>query len=97
MSDSLRSPPALKRTVCPETIPEQIVWWAITWTYPLWWMGGLYIVGSILGWLLLALLLVKILAQDESTPLKDRISISWVIWLWIIGMVSMEVSLLAGC
>jgi hypothetical protein len=96
MSDSLRSPPALKRTVCPETIPEQLVWWAITWTYPLWLVGGLYIVGSILGWLLLALLLVKILAQDDSTPPKDRISISWVIWLWMIGMVSMEVSLLAG-
>lgn len=101
MSNSLQSAHALNKKrpsdkICPENIPEHIIWWAITWTYPLWLMGGLYIVGSILGWVLLALLLVKILAQDASTPTKDRISISWVIWLWIIGMVTMEVALLAG-
>ena len=101
MSDSLQSAhaPNEKRPsdkICPENIPEHIVWLAITWTYPLWLIGGLYIVGSILGWVLLALLLVKILAQDASTPKTDRISISWVIWFWIIGMVTMEVALLAG-
>jgi hypothetical protein len=101
MSDSLGLPPLLKGNhlvarVCPETIPEHIVWWAITWTYPLWLLGGLYIVGSILGWLLLALLLVKILAQDAGTPPQQRISISWVIWLWIIGMLTMQVALLVG-
>jgi ABC-type multidrug transport system fused ATPase/permease subunit len=101
MSDSPGLPPPRKGKslfvdVCPETIPEHIVWWAITWTYPLWLMGGLYIVGSVLGWLLLALLLVKILAQDAATPPHQRISISWVIWLWILGMLIMQVALLVG-
>jgi hypothetical protein len=101
MSDCLPSgvEPKGKRTpiiIRPQNVPEHVVWWAITWTYPLWLIGGLYIVGSILGWVLLALLVVKILAQDDSTPQKDRITISWVTWLWMIGMVIMEVSLLAG-
>lgn len=101
MSDLLRSAsdPNEKRRpekICPGNISEHIIWWAVTWTYPLWLMGGLYIVGSILGWVLLGLLLVKILAQDDSTLPNDKISISWVIWFWIIGMVTMGVALLVG-
>ncbi|AFY27563.1 hypothetical protein [Cyanobium gracile] len=80
----------------PENVPERIIWWAIVWTYPLWIIGGLYIVGSLLGWVLLLLLLIKILAQDRATPPEARIRISWVIWSWIIGMVIMEVALLVG-
>ena len=101
MSEALASPPPRKasrpsRNVSPETIPEVLVWWAILWVYPLWLMGGLYIVGSILGWILFCLLLVKILAQDAYTPLPQRIRISWVIWLWIAGMLAMEIALLVG-
>lgn len=82
--------------VRPETIPEWIVWWAMTWIYPLWFLGGLYIVGSILGWVLCCLLLVKILAQDASTSAQQRIRFSWVIWFWIVGMLAMEIALLVG-
>ena len=101
MNDSLGSHLALRQcnpvvNVSPDTIPEHIVSWAITWTYPLWFLGGLYLVGSILGWLLFALLLVKILAQDACTPPEHRISFPWVIWIWIVGMATMEVALLVG-
>lgn len=98
MRDGMRSSHALDDhgKIQPENVPERIIWWAIVWTYPLWIIGGLYIVGSLLGWVLLLLLLIKILAQDRATPPEARIRISWVIWSWIIGMVIMEVALLVG-
>lgn len=101
MSEPVGSPPPQKgsrsyRSLRPETIPEHLVWWAIILVYPLWLIGGLYIVGSMLGWVFLCLLVVKILAQDDGTPLPQRIRISWVTWLWIAGMLAMEIALLVG-
>ena len=65
-------------------------------TYPVWLIGGLYVVGSVLGWLLLGCLIVMILARMDHPDEYDEIVISPVIWLWIIGMIFMEVALIAG-
>lgn len=83
-------------SIRPQNMAERVIWWAITWTYPIWLVGGLYIVGSVVGWLLLLFLLVRVLAQDETTPESERVRVSWVIWLWIAGMAVMEVALIAG-
>ncbi|QLE43827.1 O-antigen ligase domain-containing protein [Nostoc sp. C052] len=80
----------------PENIPEKVVFWAISNTYFFWVVGGLYIVGSFVGWVLLLFLLIKILAQTKNTPPDEKISISWVLWLWVIGMLLMEVALIVG-
>ncbi|MCP9849442.1 O-antigen ligase domain-containing protein [Cyanobium sp. Morenito 9A2] len=80
----------------PENWPERLVWWSIVSTYPIWLIGGLYVVGSILGWLLLVCLVIKILARMDDPVENEKISISPVIWIWIIGMLLMEVALLAG-
>lgn len=82
--------------VKPENWPERLVWWSIVWTYPIWLVGGLYVVGSVLGWLLLVCLIIKILAHMDYPDENDPISISPVIWIWIFGMLMMEVSLLIG-
>ncbi len=84
------------KDIQPENIPEKVVWWAIANTYFIWVVGGLYVVGSVVCWLLLLFLLIKILAQTKDTPPQEKISISWVIWVWIIGMLFMEVALIAG-
>lgn len=76
--------------------PERLVWWSIICTYPIWLFGGLYVVGSILCWLLLCCLLIKILARIDHPEENEKISISPVIWLWIIGMLIMQVALIAG-
>jgi hypothetical protein len=88
--------PEVTDDVQPENIPEYLIWWVIIWTYPLWMIGGLYIVGSVLGWLFLLFLLIKVLAQDADTPADQRLTLSWVLWIWIAGMLLMEVALLAG-
>lgn len=87
-----RNPAEIK----PDNWPERMVWWSIICTYPIWIMGGLYVVGSVLGWLLLGCLIVMILANRDHPDEYDQISISPVIWLWIIGMILMEVALIAG-
>jgi hypothetical protein len=80
----------------PQNVPERLVWWSIILTYPIWIIGGLYVVGSVLCWLLLVCLLIKILARMDHPEENEEISISPVIWLWIIGMIIMQVSLIAG-
>jgi hypothetical protein len=80
----------------PQNVPERLVWWSIILTYPIWIVGGLYVVGSVLCWLLLVCLLIKILARMDHPEENEEISISPVIWLWIIGMIIMQVALIAG-
>ncbi len=80
----------------PRNWPERLVWWSIVCTYPIWIFGGLYVVGSILCWLLLLCLLIKILAYIDHPEKNEKISISPVIWIWIIGMLIMQVALIAG-
>jgi hypothetical protein len=80
----------------PENVPEKVVWWAIANTYFIWVFGGLYVVGSVLCWILLIFLVIKILAQTQDTPESEKISISWPLWIWVIGMIAMEVALIAG-
>lgn len=87
-----REPPDLQ----PENWPERLVWWSIVCTYPVWVIGGLYVVGSVLGWLLLGCLIVMILVQMDHPDEFEKIVISPVIWLWVIGMLLMEVALIAG-
>lgn len=86
----------LEHDIQPENVPEKVVWWAIANTYFIWVFGGLYVVGSVLCWVLLVFLLIKILAQTKDTPPEEKISIPWSIWVWIAGMLAMEVALVAG-
>ena len=80
----------------PENWPERLIWFSIVFTYPIWIVGGLYVVGSVLGWLLLACLLIKMLARLDWPEEDEAITISPVIWLWVIGMLVMEVALIMG-
>lgn len=84
------------RSLMPANVPERVVFWMITWTYGIWLIGGLYIVGSVLCWLLFAFLLIRVLAQDASTPEQEKVRVSWVIWVWIVCMLVQQVALIAG-
>lgn len=80
----------------PQNVPERLVWWSIIFSYWLWLIGALYIVGSILGWILVILLIIKRLAQVEDTPISERITIHPVIWLWVVGVLVLQISLVMG-
>ena len=75
----------------PPNATEQLVAQTIKWTWALWLVGGLYIVGPVLGWVLagmtgLALYLDRVKAR----------SIPFAIWVWIGGMGAMLVILWVG-
>ncbi len=80
----------------PANVPERLIWWSIVLTFPIWLVGGLYVVGSVLGWLLLACLIILLLARRDNPEEYEPITISPVILLWVVGMVVMEVALVIG-
>ncbi len=80
----------------PENFPERVLWYSLLGTYGFFLIGGLYIVGSLLGWILLACLLRKLWHQTDETPEAEKIHIPLAIWVWIAGMVAMEITLIIG-
>jgi hypothetical protein len=80
----------------PQNWPERLIWWTLVMTYPIWLVGGLYVVGSVLGWVLVACLVIQWLAAYDDPAAGQPIRVSPVIVLWILGMLVMEVALLAG-
>ncbi|CAN1211943.1 Capsular biosynthesis protein [Tumidithrix helvetica PCC 7403] len=80
----------------PYNFEEHLVWYAIICTYGFYLIGGLYIVGSVLGWILLYRLFLHWWEQSESTPPEQAIAIPIGIWVWIAGMLAMSIALIAG-
>ena len=80
----------------PINFPERIIWYSIIGTYGFYLIGGLYIVGSVIGWILLIYLGKKLWNQTQATPPDERITIPLTTWIWIGGMLVMELALIAG-
>jgi len=78
-------------------IEEQLVLYSLALTYPVYLLGGLYVLGSVIGWLLLFIFCFKIyligLKPGEIHPL---VRVSPVVWLWVLGMLGMLVALLVA-
>ena len=68
----------------------------MTWAYVWFLTGATYIVGSVVAWILFAYFILKLWLQDEDTPESEKIVIPWITWVWIIGMLMMEVALIMG-
>ncbi len=80
----------------PENFAERVVWWGIVGMYGYFAIGGVYVVGSVIGWLLIGNLIHLLLLQTEDTPTDQRISVPWITWIWLVGMVMEEVALIMG-
>ena len=85
-----------KTTIQPENFPERVVWYCIIWTYGFYLIGATYIVGSVVGWILTIYLLFKVWIQTEETPADEKIVVTFVTWVWILGMLGMEIALIMG-
>ena len=84
------------KDIQPQNFPERVVWYTMIWTYFFYLLGATYIVGSVVGWILFFYLLLKRWMEDENTPESEKIVIPWITWVWIIGMLMMEVALIIG-
>ncbi|WP_052128454.1 capsular biosynthesis protein [Neosynechococcus sphagnicola] len=83
-------------TIQPKNFPERMVWYSIIWTYGFYLIGATYIVGSVLSWILTLYLLFKVWVQTEDTPAEEKIVVPCITWVWILGMLAMEVALIIG-
>lgn len=81
----------------PQNFPESLVWYSIITTYGLYLIGGLYLVGPAIAWILLVYLCKQLLEQQtSSTPPAEKIVIPWPVWVWIVGMLIELVALFMG-
>ncbi len=80
----------------PQNFEEKVIWWTLISTYGFFLIGGLYVVGSIVGWILVGYWIKRLYQQNETTPVEQRIQIPWAVWVWIAGMLVMQVALVMG-
>lgn len=74
------------------TIEEKLIWFALIMTFPCYLLGCLYILGSVLGWLLFSLALLR--AYVEGDNIFRQVPAA--IWFWVLGMIAMLVALLVA-
>ena len=82
--------------VHPENLEERLIWYAITGTWAFYVVGGLYILAPALGWILVAWAAFKAYVQSPRTPPAERVRIPFSVKVWIAGMVTMEIALIAA-
>ncbi len=80
----------------PENFPERLVWYTLVGTYAIYFIGGLYITGSILGWILFIYLYRTLWTQSQTSSLKTRIAIPQIMWIWLAGIFVIELTLVAS-
>lgn len=68
----------------------------MTGTYGLYAIGGLYIAAPAIAWILFFHLCKKLYLQTDRTPVAERITIPWGVWVWAIAMLVMELALIMG-
>jgi len=80
----------------PQNFPERAIWLSILGTYGFYAIGGLYILGPVLAWVLCGYLGFKLWRQNDRTPPEERIRIPWGVRVWIASMLIMELALVIG-
>ena len=80
----------------PQNLPEKLIWWYIICTYPIYYLGGQYLLAPLLGYFLALCLFKQWWNQTPVTPLEDKIIIPVAVWFWIIGVLVIEIALIIG-
>lgn len=85
-----------KIPIKPQNLPETLVWYSIIYTYPIYWVGGHYILATFLATFFTSYLVKKLWDQTEETPPEEKITISSSVWVWIIAVLVIEFALIIG-
>jgi len=74
------------------TLEEKLVWYGLILSYPAYVFGAMYIVGSLIGWLIFSVYLLRrfVDVKNQNAPVPV------LVWLWVLGMLCMEFSLVQG-
>lgn len=76
----------------PNSVEERLIWYGVILTYAFFAIGGLYVTGSVLGWLIFFVAMLRWYVNGKE-PLA---AVPVIVWLWIIGGVIMLIALLIG-
>lgn len=83
--------------VTPRNPAEALVWYALTWTWPFYAIGALYVVGPVLAWILGGLAALSLYLGPAIRPdLRATGPIPGIVWLWGLGMIAVLVALWVG-
>ncbi|MFV0384106.1 O-antigen ligase domain-containing protein [Paracoccus sp. (in: a-proteobacteria)] len=83
--------------LAPQNPAESMVFATLRWTWPFYFIGALYVVGPVLGWLLGVLSLLSLyLGPAIRSDLRARGPVPDVVWIWMLGMFVMLIALWVG-
>lgn len=74
----------------PSSFEEKLIWYGLILTYPFFAIGGLYVTGSLIGWLIFFTAMLRWYVNGKE-PLTV---IPTLVWLWIVGGLIMLIALL---
>jgi hypothetical protein len=80
----------------PINLPEALVWYYIIGAYIGYLFGGQYLITPLIGTILVFLVIKQWWLQSPTTPVRDKIDFCPLTWIWIAGMLIMEVALIIG-
>jgi hypothetical protein len=80
----------------PQNFPEKVVWYLLIGIYGLYFAGAQFIIVPAAAWFLTFYIGFKIWTQTEKTPDEEKIIIPIGVWVWILGMLVLEVALIQG-
>lgn len=67
----------------PQNLPEKLIWFYILGTYPIYYIGGLYLFAPLLAAYLFFYLIKQWWNQTDETPNDERIELSAPAWVWL--------------
>ena len=87
----------VSKEITPQGTSELIVWYALIYTYPIYLLGGLYILAPVMGWILFALALYYWCTNGNSR--RNELTtgtISYSVIIWLVAMLVMQIALVVG-
>ena len=78
----------------PQNLPENLIWYYLVGTYAAYYLGLQLLLTQLLGWFLAFYLIKKWWDQTDKTPESERIVISSSAWIWIVAMITIEVTII---
>ena len=80
----------------PQNLEERLIWKAITGTWVVYLLGGLYLLAPMIGWYLVGVVLWRGYSQNELTQPRRRVQVFAVPLIWSAGMLVLLVALILG-
>ena len=78
----------------PQNLPERLIWYYLIGMYAAYYLGLQFLITPLLGWFLAFYLIKKWWNQTDETPESERIVISSSAWIWIVAMMTIEVTII---